>query len=554
VVGAPFFDTGQPEAGLVRLLYGKPSPFDWWNPEYQDFEANQTEAHFGYSVGTAGDVNGDGYSDIIVGAPDYDDGEIDDGRASIFLGSPSGVRPGPPAWSVHGNQPYAHLGLSVGAAGDVNGDGFSDVIAGAYMFDRGQEDEGAAFVYHGSLTGPGPEPNWMAESDQGGAYFGNSVGTAGDVNRDGYSDVIIGAYAYDHGQKDEGAAFLWLGSSDGLVAPGTPENADWMGESDQADARYGISVGTAGDVNGDGLADILVGADAFDNVETDEGRAFLYYGSFVAISPSADWTAESNLYGAAYGISVGTAGDVNGDGYADVIVGAYRYSNGESLEGAAFVYHGSPAGLPGVPGSNDYDWITESGLADTFYGVSVASAGDLTGDGYSDVIVGAHHYGPDNVGRAFVYCGDYGRGMGLMPRQCRVRFPNIPIAHLGNSDDPDGFRVEMLGRTPFGRGKVRLECEVMLLDLPFIGTGTVISPYWRDTGVGGARLDQVLNELSANTVVHWRARLRYHSVTTPFLPTHSRWITIPWNGWQEADLRQPLVPLVTRTRSFTEYE
>jgi hypothetical protein len=94
----------------------------------------------------------------------------------------------------------------------------------------------------------------------------------------------------------------------------------------------------------------------------------------------------------------------------------------------------------------------------------------------------------------------------------------------------------------------------MPLDLPLNGSGTVISPHWRDTGVEGVRIDQVLSEFFPGTRVHWRARLRYEPVTSPFQPTHGRWITIPWNGWNEADLRQPLVPLVTTVRNFTEYE
>ena len=131
--------------------------------------------------------------------------------------------------------------------------------------------------------------SWMAESDQAGAYFGYSVATAGDVNGDGYSDVIVGARMYDNGQTDEGRAYVYYGSAGGLAV-----SAGWTAESDQATAYFGNSVGTAGDVNGDGYSDVIVGACWYDNGQTDEGRAYAYYGSAGGLAVSAGWTAERN--------------------------------------------------------------------------------------------------------------------------------------------------------------------------------------------------------------------------------------------------------------------
>jgi len=309
-------------------------------------------------VGTAGDVNGDGYAEVIVGAWLYDNGEINEGRAFVYHGSSTELTAGSADWTAESDQADAWFGFSVGTAGDVNGDGYADVIVGASRYENGETGEGRAFVYHGSAAGLSATADWTAESDQAGAQFGFSVGTAGDVNGDGYADVIVGANRYDNGETDEGRAFVYHGSATGLST-----TAGWTAEGDQAEAFFGGSVGTAGDVNGDGYSDVIVGARLYDNGETDEGRAFVYHGSAAGLSVTADWTAEGDQADAWFGNSVGMAGDVNGDGNADVIVGAYLYyDNGESMEGRAFVFHDSaPAAAP-IPSLTPWGMIAMAGV------------------------------------------------------------------------------------------------------------------------------------------------------------------------------------------------
>ena len=127
-----------------------------------------------------------------------------------------------PAWTAESNQADADFGISVATAGDVNGDGFSDVIVGAIAYDNGQSDEGRAFVYHGSASGLSHHRRLDRGERSGRRCFGNSVATAGDVNGDGFSDVIVGRSCYDNGQTDEGRAFVYLGSATGLCAPPPP--------------------------------------------------------------------------------------------------------------------------------------------------------------------------------------------------------------------------------------------------------------------------------------------------------------------------------------------
>jgi hypothetical protein len=257
-------------------------------------ESDVPETLFGMSVSGAKDVNGDGSDEVLVGAPWQASGESGEGMVFVWFGSSSGLGPnGTPAnadWIAEGQQPGAFLGRSVSAAGDVNKDGFGDIIVGASGFESSSAElnEGAAFVWHGSASGLGPpgrpaNATWRAESNQGpvgtGTTFGWSVRDAGDVNRDGFADVLIGAPDYDHGQTDEGGAFVWYGGPLGLGVMGTPLNAHWVAESDQARARFGLSVSSAGDVNGDGVGDVIVGAPLFDATTDGEGRAFLFMGS-----------------------------------------------------------------------------------------------------------------------------------------------------------------------------------------------------------------------------------------------------------------------------------
>jgi hypothetical protein len=250
----------------------------------------------------------------------------------VYHGSASGLI-SLAAFRAESNQSYPHYGHAVGTAGDVNGDGYDDVIVGAPVYNNGQTDEGRVWVYQGSASGLNAA-NWTAESNQAGAAYGYAVATAGDVNGDGYDDVIVGAHWYDNGQTDEGRVWVYHGSASGLNA------ANWTAESNQADAHYGYAVATAGDVNGDGYDDVIVGAPYYDNGQTNEGRVWVYHGSASGLISLAAFRAESNQSYAHYGHAVGTAGDVNGDGYDDVIVGAPVYNNGQTDEGLAVVYHG----------------------------------------------------------------------------------------------------------------------------------------------------------------------------------------------------------------------
>jgi hypothetical protein len=352
-------------------------------------QGDQGGCYFGQSVASAGDVNGDGYADVIVGAHYYTSGQYREGRAFAYYGGPLGL-PSSPDWVMESNKKNAWFGVSVASAGDVNGDGYSDVIVGAQNYENGQSGEGCAFVYHGGPAGLSATPAWMAEGNQAGARFGTSVACAGDVNGDGYEDVVVGASFYDMGHSNEGCALVYHGGPTGLST-----SHAWMVEGNYTNARLGSSVATAGDTNGDGYSDVIVGAPSQSG---GRGRLYVYFGGPGGLATSPSWTKDGDQSSCWLGCSVASAGDVNADGYSDVIAGAWLYDKGQYNEGLAFVYLGGPSG-PSLPAA----WTGEGNMGSAYFGFSVAGAGDVNGDGFDDVIVGAKNYA--SRGQSRVFCG-----------------------------------------------------------------------------------------------------------------------------------------------------
>lgn len=431
------------------------------------------------------------------------------------------------------------VGFSVAMAGDVNGDGYGDVIVGAPTFDNAYQDEGEIFVWYGSSSGLGAagtptNVDWFAESLQESAQLGNSVGTAGDVNADGYSDVIAGAQYYDGTLANEGAAFIWTGSATGPEGDASPHNAAWVVRGGQAGSRFGFSAATAGDVDGDGYSDVIVGAPYYDGGETDEGRVFLYLGGASGVAKDPVLYKEINQANAHAGWVVGTAGDGNGDGYADIFYTAPDYDGGLTDEGAILAFYGPVEGIA----TGGY-FIRQGELTGARLGLSAGCAGDVNGDGFAELVSGAPYYdtGLTDVGEFYLHVGGYALGVNraVWPHQYCVDV-TVPIAFLGRSDNVDRFRPAARGFTPFGRSVVKFECEVKPPAVPFDGTGTVQQSYWQDTGLGGTIVVQICTGLVSGRAYHWRGRMRYSPSRCPY-QVAGRWFSVPWNGWNEARVR-----------------
>jgi hypothetical protein len=430
------------------------------------------DENLGVAVSTAGDVNGDGYADVIVGAHGGGPLNPPGGRTHVFHGGTGGL-PQAAAWTVESNQAGAGLGLAVGS-GDFNGDGYSDVLVAASLYDDVGINDGRVYSYHGSPSGLGTTAAWTGEPDQAGAYFGQSVSGAGDVNGDGYADAVVGAPYYDGGAMDEGRAYVYHGSPTGLST-----TANWTAESDVVGAEFGRGVAMAGDVNGDGFGDVLVGAPGHSG---GLGKAYLFRGSSSGPGATPSWSFfDGRLFGPPeVGQSVSSAGDVNGDGYGDVIVGAPHFVSGSSFEGAAFLFRGNDGGL-GAMGALQQKRVDSS----------------------------------DPVGL-----------LGNADRMLRFGVSaTLPIGWAGLAwADP-------------GTPTAFFEWEVKPHDEAFDGTGLQRSPVGQAVGLGPATL--AFDELAtrpgiAEGLFKWRARFVLES--SPLL-SRTRWFSVPGNAVTEGKLR-----------------
>jgi hypothetical protein len=563
IVGAPFYDSGA-DGGAAFVFHGGPSGILGGGPgtAASELESDQADAEFGERVAGAGDVNGDGYADVIVGARFYDAGQTNEGAAFVFLGGASGVASASAAAAatqIEGNQNAARLGHGVASAGDVNGDGYADVIVGASNYDSGVNG-GAAFVFQGGPSGiaDGSPASASAQlvSDQAGSMLGLGVAGAGDVNGDGYADVIVGGPHYDAGDGPfEGAAFVFYGGASG-IADGDPSSAGAQLESNQGGSWFGFSVDGAGDVNGDGYGDVIVGAFLYAAGEANEGAAFVFLGGVGGIADGNPATAnarlESNLPGGELGIVAG-AGDVNGDGYADVIVGAPAYANGEVAEGSAFVFPGSATGIAnGNPATASAR--LEANLGTAGLGGAVAPAGDVNGDGFADIIVGAGGYDSGqgaSEGAAFVFLGNgnrAGRPLQTLQLQLASPTPTPVVAPWGSSRDPYQFSLAMLANHPQGRGKVKLQAQLCPPGVPFghASCSTHTGSGWIDTVPVPIAL--LLAGLTEDTNYRWRVRVLHAAssvmqpgTTPPPNPPHGPWRRL-YAQALEADIRTPEDP------------
>ncbi|ACD91296.1 FG-GAP repeat protein [Chlorobium limicola DSM 245] len=393
----------------------------------------------GWSVSSAGDVNGDGLADLIIRARDNAAGGSAVGRCYVVFGKAGGaevdldsIAAGIGGFAIPGQARIDDNRHLVSSAGDVNGDGLADLIIGARYNDAGGADAGRSYVVFGKTGGAEVDLDGIAAGIGGFAITGQaegdnsgySVSSAGDVNGDGMADLIIGATGNDAGENNAGRSYVVFGKTGGAevdldsIAAGIGGFAI-TGQS--GGDVSGVDVSCAGDVNGDGMADLIIGATGNDAGGTGAGRSYVVFGKTGGAEVDLDSIA-AGIGGFAItgqaahdwsGYSVSSAGDVNGDGLADLIVGAMENDAGGDWAGRSYVVFGKTGGaevdLDGIAAGIGGFAITGQAAHD-WSGYSVSSAGDVNGDGLADLIVGAQENdaGGTGAGRSYVVFGKTG--------------------------------------------------------------------------------------------------------------------------------------------------
>lgn len=429
----------------------------------------------GEYVSSAGDINGDGYDDIIVSAPGADYGYSNSGSIYVVFGSDSSANPDIDLSSLDGTTGFRfdgysseEIGKSVSSAGDINGDGYDDLLVGAPWGDGnwGANARGTTYVIFGKTSGYSATMDYsdldgtagfalhgMFEDDQA----GYSVSAAGDFNNDGFDDILIGSPYYDGSADQSGVSFIMFGKSSGFSADFELNSIDgtngigFYGQNIYDSS--GKSVSSVGDINGDGFEDIIIAAPGANN----DGSAYIVFGhdstafsfgfGLASLDGSDGFRVDGFGYDSKFGNSVSGAGDINGDGFDDLIIGV-PYGNhksdfygpgndyfGSNLNnGSAYVIFGTDGGfvpvldLETLNGTNGFRLDGEN--AGQHIGYSVSSAGDINGDGYADIIVGMEYgdYSASNSGSSYVV---FGHETGFSA-----------TFDLENLDGSNGFRID----------------------------------------------------------------------------------------------------------------
>jgi hypothetical protein len=441
LIGAHSSDIPSRDAGAAFVVFGRSgggaafaATFDLSSLDGTNgFRINGEgrDDYSGLSVSKAGDVNGDGIDDLIIGAIYNDQNGGNAGSAYVVFGKNTatagnfsaslsvGALDGTNGFQIMGGAPYQHLGITVASAGDINGDGVDDVVVTATYAHPAGLSTRSDFVVFGKNTGVagafGATLDVSTLDGTNGFRLDRSGGLpqalkAGDVNGDGFDDLIVGTYVL-FGKNGGFGASVALAGLDGTN--GFKINAD------VAVGYDGLRTFAAGDINGDGIDDIAfaaTGANAY------AGKVFVIFGKAGGVGASFNlsslngtngFTITGQAAGDHLGSSVAPAGDLNGDGIGDLVIGAVRADPHGQDAGAAYIIYGRVGGfgasldLFSLTGLNGYR-INGEGTGptgDDGVGTSVAGAGDVNNDGYDDVILGTTGASGASSGQAYIVYG-----------------------------------------------------------------------------------------------------------------------------------------------------
>ncbi|MEW5702233.1 MAG: FG-GAP-like repeat-containing protein [Candidatus Zixiibacteriota bacterium] len=379
------------------------------------------------------DGDGDGKGDVCDNCPTQSNSDQLDSDGDGIGDACDPCLADTPYLILTGAQEAIGLGWSVANTGDIDDDGVDDIIAGINGQRPGPGEPGRAYVYSGrdgslmmTLTGQAPRD-----------WFGSAVAAAGDVNRDGYDDILVGANANDAGAFNAGRAYLFYGRSGPFPIAIPAGSADLIITGNTEADYLGSSVAGLGDVDGDTLPDLLIGAPSYTVGTPGPGRAFIYSGKTGALVRT--FTGEAG--GDQFGLAVANAGDANGDGIDDVIIGAQGNDAAGPQAGRAYLYSGSTGALLHI--------LTGEASGGNF-GAAVAGTGDVTGDGRADILVGAPYL---ETGRAYVFSGV--DGAQLYTHEGAIAESQLGAALCGTGDVDGDLRADYAVAAP-GQDRIYL--------------------------------------------------------------------------------------------------
>ena len=379
--------------------------------------------YLGGYVDFTGDVDGDGLDDLFFGATGVDDAHNDSGRGYMVFGGASGTLSVSDVDATILAYEYGSYGGQLGISadgGDYDGDGYADLLVGANNADprnHTNQKPGAAYFIFGPFSGSlrmeaGADMTVYGEGSSAGSYAGRSVAGVGDMNSDGYDDWVVGAYGpgSSGGSFDGGTAYLILGASSVGSAKWELSSADAEvvgGTSGSGRDGIGYCTGSAGDLDGDGYYDALVGSHGYGNYT---GVVYVMMGNTSVENTfgTPDYAITGDTTGhnlGTFGIDQAGVGDLNGDGYGDLALGNPYDDTSGTDAGAVFVVYGPLSSCSGCSTISDFADATLTGVsAGDNLGLSLAATGDLDSDGLVDFAVGAPNVS-SSTGAAYVVYG-----------------------------------------------------------------------------------------------------------------------------------------------------
>lgn len=402
LVAAPSFDSRESEVGR---LFWVSAMVPGGVVEEVPLEGLPVPGKLGMAMSSGGDFDGDGATEIVLGSP-YASGLGYRAGAVTVLRWPDGVG-GDRVRYLRSIVSRAHFGAALETVGDVNGDGFEDLVVGAPVMTGDWNEEGAAYLFLGGAGGLSTNSVWTAWGGGPGVRFGEEIRAAGDVNGDRFADVLVAAPRWGEELPGYGEVRLYLGCREGLR--GEPA---WVYRGPRRYGKAGRGLSGGVDLNGDGLSDVLVGLPGANvpggTAGVGEVRFFLGTADGLASEPAGVW--EGSTAGDGFGESLCVVGDMNGDGLAELAVGAPFTPIVGRHQGMLRVFPGQATGFSTAP-LLEVAGVVPQGR----YGLRLAALGDVDGDGLSDLGVGSPEFAAlgSSEGRCDIVYGS--RGLGVRP-------------------------------------------------------------------------------------------------------------------------------------------